>query len=103
MSQVLRAGPSDAKVRAAMATKKKTDVAEEGAPSFEAAMTRLSAIVESLESGDLSLEESLARFEEGVRLARTSQATLDAAEHRVEELLRLDEQGAPVIEEMDEP
>ncbi len=69
--------------------------------SFEDAMRRLSHIVEDLEGGALSLEESLARFEEGVRLARSSQAQLDAAEARVEELMRVDEEGNPVVRELD--
>lgn len=86
-----------------MATKKKSDPEKEAPASFEAAMKRLSTIVEELESGELTLETSLLRFEEGVRLARTSQAQLDAAESRVEELLRLDEQGAPVTEEIEAP
>ncbi len=86
-----------------MVSKKKSADETEMTLSFEAAMKRLTAIVESLETGELSLEESLARFEEGVRLARTSQAKLDAAESRVEELLRLDEQGVPVVEEILEP
>jgi exodeoxyribonuclease VII small subunit len=68
-------------------------------PSFEKSMDRLSAIVLELEGGDLSLEESLTRFEEGVRLARTTQHHLDAAEARVEELLGLDEAG-PVTREI---
>jgi exodeoxyribonuclease VII small subunit len=69
--------------------------------SFEDAMRRLSHIVEDLEGGALSLEESLARFEEGVRLARSSQARLDAAEARVEELMRMDEEGNPVVRDLD--
>lgn len=73
---------------------------KEGA-SFEDSIRRLSEIVESLESGELPLEESLALFEEGVKLARASQATLDAAEKRVEELLSVDEQGNPVVREID--
>ena len=68
---------------------------------FEAALTRLSAIVARLESGDLSLEQSLALFEEGTRLSRTSQAQLDAAEKRVEELLGIDASGRPVVRELD--
>lgn len=71
------------------------------AASFEEAMRRLTHIVEDLEGGELSLEESLARFEEGVRLARDSQARLDAAEARVEELMRVDGQGQPVVRELD--
>jgi exodeoxyribonuclease VII small subunit len=63
------------------------------APSFEAATKRLTEIVQTLERGDLPLEESLRLFEEGVRLSRLSQARLDAAEKRVEQLLAVDEQG----------
>ncbi len=69
--------------------------------SFEESMRRLSAIVDALEGGELSLEDSLQRFEEGIRLARTSQAKLDAAEARIEELLRIDEDGNPVVEELE--
>jgi len=68
---------------------------------FEEALKRLRAIVERLESGDLSLDESLALFEEGTRLARSSQAHLDAAEKRVEELLAIDSSGKPIVRELD--
>jgi exodeoxyribonuclease VII small subunit len=71
------------------------------APSFEDSIRRLSEIVETLESGELPLEESLRLFEEGVTLARSSQATLDAAEKRVEELLSVDEDGNPVVRELE--
>jgi exodeoxyribonuclease VII small subunit len=62
-------------------------------PSFEAAIKRLGDIVQTLERGDLPLEESLRLFEEGVKLSRASQQRLDAAEKRVEQLLAVDEQG----------
>jgi exodeoxyribonuclease VII small subunit len=65
-------------------------------PSFEEAIQRLGSIVEQLEAGDLPLEQSLALFEEGVRLTRLSQTRLDAAERRVEELLSVVEEGTPV-------
>ena len=68
---------------------------------FEDALKRLSAIVERLESGELSLEQSLALFEEGTRLSRASQAQLDAAEKRVEELLAIDASGKPIVRELD--
>ena len=61
--------------------------------SFEAAIQRLTEIVQTLERGDLPLEESLRLFEEGVKLSRASQARLDAAEKRVEQLLVVDEHG----------
>lgn len=72
------------------------------AASFEGALERLARIVEELESGNLPLEESVARFEEGTRLARAAQARLDAAEQRVEELLGV-QGGVPETREFDDP
>jgi exodeoxyribonuclease VII small subunit len=69
--------------------------------NFEASIARLGAIVETLEEGELPLEESLKLFEEGVSLARKSQAVLDSAERRVEELLKVDDSGNPVTREID--
>ena len=69
---------------------------EEAAPkSFEDSIKRLNEIVQTLERGDLPLEESLRLFEEGVRLSRASQERLDAAQKRVEELLGFDRDGRP--------
>jgi exodeoxyribonuclease VII small subunit len=61
--------------------------------SFEASAERLQVIVEQLEGGELSLEDSLRLFEEGVRVARDAQTRLAAAEKRVDELLGIDENG----------
>ncbi len=55
--------------------------------SLEAILERLGRVVESLEKGDLALEESLKIFEEGVKLTREGQRRLDAAERRIEALL----------------
>lgn len=55
--------------------------------SFEQILSRLTEVVERLESGDLPLEESLAVFEEGIELSRLGSTRLDAAEAKVEELL----------------
>jgi exodeoxyribonuclease VII small subunit len=60
---------------------------------FEAALQRLEQIVDQLEAGNLSLEESLQVFEEGVGLARHCGRYLDDAEKRIE-LLTRDESGA---------
>lgn len=87
---------------AARKAKKTSGELESSAPTFEESMERLTRIVEELEEGDLTLEESLGRFEEGVRLARASQARLDAAEARVEELLDVTEDG-PVTEDLELP
>ncbi len=65
------------------------------APTFEESIRRLSEIVQTLERGDLPLEESLRLFEEGVKLSRASQTRLDSAQKRVEELLGVDDQGRP--------
>lgn len=90
-----------------MATRKakKKSVDENGLDlelSFEESMAKLSTIVADLEDGELSLEESLQRFEEGVRLARSSQSRLDEAESRVEKLLSVDDDGDLVTEEFEE-
>ncbi len=61
--------------------------AEGSEPSFEQILARLEHVVSRLESGELPLEESLAIFEEGVRLSRLGASRLDDAERRVEELL----------------
>lgn len=60
--------------------------AETGLP-FEDALSHLEQVVDRLEQGDLELEESLAAFEEGVRLSKRCAALLDAAEQRVEILM----------------
>jgi exodeoxyribonuclease VII small subunit len=53
-------------------------------PGFDAILSRLRQVVQQLESGELSLEQSLAVYEEGVGLARKGQQQLAAAEKRVE-------------------
>ncbi len=76
-------------------------------PSFEVSIAELAEIVEKLEAGELPLEDALALFERGMKLAKTSQLILDRAERRVEQLLGFDERGKPITsdltEELDEP
>ncbi|NLT74118.1 MAG: exodeoxyribonuclease VII small subunit [Chloroflexi bacterium] len=55
--------------------------------SFEDGYDRLEELIEQLETGTLSLEESVALYEEGVRLAKHCGHKLDDAELRVTELL----------------
>jgi exodeoxyribonuclease VII small subunit len=64
------------------------DPDSEEALSFEEALTRLEDVVQRLESGELELESALAAFEQGVALARRCAGQLDAAEQRVETLVR---------------
>jgi len=55
---------------------------------FEDALNKLEKIVSQLEEGDISLEESLKLFEEGIRLSRLCNQKLEEAEKRVEILLK---------------
>ena len=63
---------------------------------FEGSMKRLEEIVELLEKGELTLEESLGLYEEGVRLARALSGYLKQAERRIE-MLTLNEDEEPVL------
>ncbi|MPZ75564.1 MAG: exodeoxyribonuclease VII small subunit [Deltaproteobacteria bacterium] len=59
---------------------------------FEAALEDLEQVVEQLESGDLSLEDSLAAFEKGVGLVRYCNQKLSEVERKVELLVK-DKEG----------
>ncbi len=65
--------------------------------TFEASLSALEKIVRRLEQGDLSLEESLKLFEDGVKLSRECQERLNQAERRIEVLLE-DENGNPALQ-----
>ncbi|MBR2512878.1 MAG: exodeoxyribonuclease VII small subunit [Halomonas sp.] len=56
------------------------------AQDFAATVSQLESLVERLESGDLSLEDALTAFEQGVRLTRDAQQRLDSAELKVRAL-----------------
>jgi exodeoxyribonuclease VII small subunit len=58
------------------------------APDFEKSLSELEQIVERMEQGELSLDESLKQFERGIALTRTCQNALQQAEQKVEILLR---------------
>ena len=67
-------------------------------PDFEEGMERLEKIVAELESGELSLEDSIARYEEGMKLQRQLTDVLNHAEKRIERLV--EKSGAPTTEDM---
>jgi exodeoxyribonuclease VII small subunit len=69
---------------------KKTD---SSAPDFEKALKKLENIVTKMEGGELTLEEALKSFEEGITLSRQCQDALKHAEQRVSELMA--EQSTP--------
>ena len=55
---------------------------------FEESITKLEALVERMEGGNLSLEESLKTFEEGIKLTRECQQALKTAEQKVKLLIK---------------
>lgn len=63
---------------------------KKAAPDFEHSLAELQALVERLESGELSLEDSLTAFEQGIGLTRECQAALAQAEQKVQILLERD-------------
>ena len=67
------------------------------AKSFESMMERLQELVDRLEEGNLSLEDSIRAYEEGMALVRNCTAVLSHAEQRIEKLTR-DAAGRPVTE-----
>ena len=68
--------------------------------TFEKALAELEQIVAKLEKGGISLNESLALFEKGVKMSRFLKAELDKAERKVEILLK-DEKGGLKAEDFD--
>jgi len=76
-------------------------LAKKRTPEFEKALAELEALVEKLEQGDLSLEESLKAFERGIQLTRTCQQALAEAEQKVEQLLAEDGSPEPLDREPD--
>ena len=63
---------------------------------FEKKLGRLEEIVEKMETGELSLEESLKLFEEGVKLTRDCNTQLSDAEPKVRLLIGVDENGEAI-------
>ena len=72
---------------------------EERPESFEAALERLAQLVAALESGSLGLTESIAAYERGVGILKRLHEELAVAEERVKVLVRIDEDGRPVLED----
>ena len=57
-------------------------------PGFEQSLKELESLVEKMEQGDLSLEDSLSHFERGVQMSRACQTALKEAEQKVEILMQ---------------
>ncbi|MEX2467523.1 MAG: exodeoxyribonuclease VII small subunit [Gemmatimonadota bacterium] len=76
-----------------------TDVGPEGEPGLESRIRRLEAILARMEADDVTLEEALGLFEEGVAHVRRAEAILAETELRVEELLSADETAPMELED----
>jgi len=63
-------------------------------PDFEKSLTELEQLVDKLEAGDLPLEDALKSFERGIGLTRDCQGALEAAQARVDILLKRDGEAA---------
>ena len=70
-------------------------------PKFEKDIEKLEQIVEALETGGLSLDDALKRFEEGVKLARRCEKALSEAERKIE-ILTKNAEGELVAEPFQE-
>jgi exodeoxyribonuclease VII small subunit len=69
-------------------------------PKFEKDLEKLEHIVEALEEGELTLDESLKRFEEGIKIAQRCEKTLADAEKKIEKLTK-NASGEVVAEPLD--
>lgn len=74
------------------------EVAAEAAATFEESLSEVEAIVRELESGQLTLGDSLRAYERGVRELRQCQEHLEKVERRIELLIGFDAEGRPVTE-----
>jgi exodeoxyribonuclease VII small subunit len=83
-----------------VSTKKKTGEPDH-LDNFESILQTLEDLVEKMEHGELTLEESLAAFEQGVKLTRGAQKALAEAEQKVQ--LLLEENGELVTRDFQEP
>ena len=70
-------------------------MAKNAPPALETSLDNLEVLVEKMESGELTLEDSLKAFEEGVRLYRECQQALQQAEQKVRILLEQNTEADP--------
>jgi exodeoxyribonuclease VII small subunit len=71
--------------------------------SFESSLDELEKVVKELENGELPLERSLELFERGMGLSESCRKQLEAAETRVEALIRKEGKVAPVPFQPEDP
>ena len=84
----LRGEVKETRARIGLATDNDRATPGAGEESYDAIVARLERVVGELEGGQLTLEQSIEKFAEGVRLAKDASRKLDEAERRVELLVR---------------
>ena len=72
----------------------KSDAATEPELTFEQSIAQLHAIVAELEDGEISLEDSLARYEQGMKLVASCHQTLTGAEQKIRQLTGFSDDGS---------
>jgi exodeoxyribonuclease VII small subunit len=77
-------------------TEPKAEAKDRNLTQLESSLEQLEALVERLEGGELSLQQSLEEFERGIKLTRMCQTALKEAEQKVEILLKNTEDAEPV-------
>lgn len=69
-------------------------------PSFEEQLAELEKLVDQLERGDLTLEQSVSLFERGVRLSNACKEQLASAESRIQVILNPEQKGPVRVEDL---
>lgn len=81
---------------------KSKSASPDGLQSFEQSLHDLEKVVSELESGNLTLSDSLAKYEEGIKNLKTCHRILESAENRIRLLTGVDRDGNPLTQEFDE-
>jgi len=71
--------------------------------TFEQALENLEEIVSAIEAGEIGLEESIAKYAEGIKLIKHCRGVLDAAEKKIQLLTAAEDETLDVSGELDEP
>jgi exodeoxyribonuclease VII small subunit len=83
-----------------MSTDDQSPINDNEPAQIEELLDDIESLVEALEGGELSLDESMERFEKGMTMVRQGRAILEAAERRLEELVAETEDG-PITRDLD--
>ena len=75
---------------------------EPRSPTFEQSLAELQTLVQQLEDGELSMDEALSAYEQGIGHLKRCYQLLEAAEQKVQLLTAVDEAGNAVTKEFDE-